>query len=121
MSTGQMEAELGEAQAVPKGLSSPPMLQRSENYNKHKLGILIAIWLGEIGQQWQKAAFIRQVKALCSHKIVFELDPSWHPGRETEPSTPGKGLAKPRMDSEPQLGRIGFGGFLEHVLASATP
>ena len=41
---------------------------------------------------------IRQVKVLCSHKIVFELDPSWQPGRETEPRTPGKGLAKPRMD-----------------------
>ena len=46
MGTGQMEAELGEAQSCPQGAEQPPMLQRSENYDKHKLGISIATWLG---------------------------------------------------------------------------
>lgn len=82
---------------VPKGADRPSKLQRSENYDKCKLAISDG---NPVRKDWAAVAVlvIRQVETLCSHKSLLELDPSWQPGSETEPSTPEKGLAKPRRD-----------------------
>lgn len=59
--------------------------------------------------EWAAVAILitGQVEAMCSHRILFELDPSWHPGRDRA-QHPAKGLAKPRLNVRAATGRRAF-------------
>lgn len=62
---------------------------------------------------------IGQVAAPGFHKVLFGLDPSWQPYRQS-PAPQGKAQPSLGWTSEPQPRRTAFSRFLEHIPASPT-